>query len=105
MFTRKGTILADNVLCSCYAECKPLQNLIHLVIFPLQLITLLYSSGDSKELHPYLRILMHMYSLGGVTIVSGLAEWLQKTLVAVNRIGLDYSIIFVIGLYLFIAMI
>ncbi|CAG8546867.1 9798_t:CDS:2 [Paraglomus occultum] len=103
MFTRKGTILADNVLCSCYAECKPLQNFIHLVIFLLQLITLLYSSGDSKKLHPYLRILMHMYSLGEVTIESGLAQRLQKALVAVNRIGLNYyiiAIVFAIGLYL-----
>ncbi|CAG8447069.1 14135_t:CDS:2 [Gigaspora rosea] len=37
IFTRSGTIIANDVLCSCYAVCPPHQNLIHYSLLPLQL--------------------------------------------------------------------
>ncbi|RIB10624.1 hint module-domain-containing protein [Gigaspora rosea] len=65
IFTRSGTIIANDVLCSCYAVCPPHQNLIHYSLLPLQLFekfgesTIIGSNGE--EIHPYLYFLMHVF--------------------------------------------
>ncbi|CAG8489122.1 4036_t:CDS:2 [Dentiscutata heterogama] len=66
VFTRSGTIIADNVLCSCYAVCPPYQGIIHLSLFPLRLFpkfeyTIIGS--NSEEIHPYLYFLMRLYHI------------------------------------------
>ncbi|CAG8820380.1 13726_t:CDS:2, partial [Racocetra persica] len=48
LFTMSGTIVANNVLCSCYAVCPPYQKIIHFLLFPLRLSAKVYTSNNEK---------------------------------------------------------
>ncbi|CAG8538857.1 45423_t:CDS:2 [Gigaspora margarita] len=65
IFTRSGTIIADDVLCSCYAICPPHQNLIHYTLLPLRLFEKFGEStiigSNDEEIHPYLYYLMRIF--------------------------------------------
>ncbi|CAG8462979.1 11463_t:CDS:2 [Dentiscutata erythropus] len=71
IFTRSGTIIADNVLCSCYAVCPPYQSIIHLSLLPLRLFpkfgeyTIIGSNDEEidEEIHSYLYFLMRLYHI------------------------------------------
>ena len=68
VFTRAGTIIANDVLCSCYSNCPPYQNIIHHVLAPIRFATLFRKSNYyGNEIHPYLKFLYNNYqSITGV---------------------------------------
>ncbi|GES93018.1 AIG1-type guanine nucleotide-binding (G) domain-containing protein [Rhizophagus clarus] len=52
-YTRTGTVIANNVLCSCYDDCPPSQTLMDLAFAPIRLWTKVFPSNHrQKELHP-----------------------------------------------------
>ncbi|CAI2166201.1 4493_t:CDS:2 [Funneliformis geosporum] len=56
--TRSGTILVDEVLCSCYASAPPYQDLLNFVLVPLRMYTKIFPSNYlGKEIHPYVKFL------------------------------------------------
>ncbi|GBB89675.1 hypothetical protein RclHR1_16450005 [Rhizophagus clarus] len=56
--TRNGTILVDDVLCSCYASAPPYQSLFNLALAPLKFYTKIFPSNHlDKEIHPYVKFL------------------------------------------------
>ncbi|GES76264.1 sonic hedgehog protein [Rhizophagus clarus] len=56
--TRSGTILVDDVLCSCYASAPPYQSLFNLALAPLKFYTKIFPSKYlDKEIHPYVKFL------------------------------------------------
>ena len=56
--TRSGTILVDDVLCSCYASAPPYQALFNLALAPLRIYTKIFPSKHlDKEIHPYVKFL------------------------------------------------
>ncbi|CAB4377440.1 unnamed protein product [Rhizophagus irregularis] len=56
--TRSGTILVDEVLCSCYASAPPYQSLINFAFAPLKIYTKIFPSKHlEKEIHPYVKFL------------------------------------------------
>ncbi|CAG8649196.1 14195_t:CDS:2, partial [Acaulospora morrowiae] len=62
-YTRAGTVIANNILCSCYDDCPPSQALMDLVFAPIRLWTKVFPSNHrQKELHPYVQILETVYS-------------------------------------------
>lgn len=62
-YTRAGTVIANNTLCSCYDDCPPLQGLMDLVFAPIRLWTKVFPSNHrQKELHPYVRTLEIAYA-------------------------------------------
>ncbi|CAG8529953.1 17110_t:CDS:2 [Dentiscutata erythropus] len=63
IFTRAGTIMADNILCSCYAMCPPYQNVIHSLLYPLQIFSVFKKLTNYEEgkIHPYLEFLKNRY--------------------------------------------
>ncbi|CAG8732938.1 3794_t:CDS:2, partial [Acaulospora morrowiae] len=62
IFTRAGTLVADNVMCSCYASVVPYQSTINTVLAPLMISTKLKKSNyDGKDAHPYLGFLYNRY--------------------------------------------
>ncbi|CAG8507336.1 9916_t:CDS:2 [Cetraspora pellucida] len=62
ILTRAGTIVADNILCSCYASCVPYQDAIHTVLSPLRFMTSFKKSTHTgKGTHPYLEFLYNRY--------------------------------------------
>ncbi|RHZ86972.1 hypothetical protein Glove_41g109 [Diversispora epigaea] len=65
IFTCTGTIVADNVMCSCYATVPPsYQSTINLFLMPLILYTKLKKSEyDGKSIHPYLDFLYGQYRM------------------------------------------
>ncbi|CAG8728855.1 19407_t:CDS:2, partial [Dentiscutata erythropus] len=61
-YTRAGTVIANNMLCSCYDDCPQSQFLMDLVFAPIRLWTKVFSSTHrQKELHPYVQILDTAY--------------------------------------------
>ncbi|CAG8573855.1 14217_t:CDS:2, partial [Ambispora leptoticha] len=69
VFTHSGTIIADGIQCSCYSNCIPYQNIIHLVLSPLRLYSKVGRiQGDGQAMHPYLKILKTMYDFGRMKI-------------------------------------
>ncbi|RIB24822.1 AIG1 family-domain-containing protein [Gigaspora rosea] len=63
IFTRSGTIIADNILCSCYAMCPPYQNIIHFSLYPLQIFSVFkkLTNDNNEKIHPYLEFLKNRY--------------------------------------------
>ncbi|EXX79803.1 uncharacterized protein OCT59_015890 [Rhizophagus irregularis] len=62
IFTRTGTIIADDVFCSCYSSCPPYQNIIHYIMAPIRFTTLFHKSNYcDSEIHPYLKFLYNNY--------------------------------------------
>ncbi|KAF0483220.1 GTPase imap family member 7-like [Gigaspora margarita] len=62
LLTRTGTILADNVMCSCYSTCAPFQDTIHTILAPLRFTTWFKKSTHTgEEIHPYLGFLYNRY--------------------------------------------
>ncbi|CAG8562497.1 10927_t:CDS:2 [Acaulospora colombiana] len=62
IFTRAGTLVADNVMCSCYASVAPYQSTINAFLSPLMFSTKLKKSDyNGKEAHPYLEFLYNRY--------------------------------------------
>ncbi|CAI2185555.1 2397_t:CDS:2 [Funneliformis geosporum] len=62
IFTRVGTIIANDVFCSCYSNCPPYQNTIHYILSPIRFITLFRKSNYyGNEIHPYLKFLYNNY--------------------------------------------
>jgi hypothetical protein len=56
--TQSGTILVDEVLCSCYASAPPYQFLINFAFAPLKIYTKIFPSKHlEKEIHPYVKFL------------------------------------------------
>ncbi|PKY56969.1 hypothetical protein RhiirA4_448884 [Rhizophagus irregularis] len=56
--TRSGTILVDEVLCSCYASAPPYQALFNFAFEPLKIYTKIFPSNYlDKEIHPYVKLL------------------------------------------------
>ncbi|CAG8526100.1 9294_t:CDS:10 [Rhizophagus irregularis] len=52
-YTRAGTVIANNVLCSCYDDCPQSQTLMDLVFAPIRLWTKVFPSNHrQKDLHP-----------------------------------------------------
>ncbi|RIB03774.1 AIG1 family-domain-containing protein [Gigaspora rosea] len=63
-YTRSGTVIANNMLCSCYDDCPKSQFLMNLVFAPIRLWTKTFSSTyRQKELHPYVQILETFYGI------------------------------------------
>ncbi|CAG8619417.1 22320_t:CDS:10, partial [Cetraspora pellucida] len=63
-YTRSGTVVANNMLCSCYDDCPKSQLLMDLVFAPIRLWTKVFpSTHRQKELHPYVQILETSYVL------------------------------------------
>nr|CAG8575778.1 4024_t:CDS:2 [Entrophospora candida] len=61
-YTRAGTVIANNILCSCYDDCPPSQFLMDLAFAPIRLWTKVFpSTHRQKELHPYVQILETAY--------------------------------------------
>ncbi|POG66823.1 hypothetical protein GLOIN_2v1653936 [Rhizophagus irregularis DAOM 181602=DAOM 197198] len=61
-FTRAGTVIANNVLCSCYDDCPQSQALMDLVFAPIRLWTKVFPSNHrQEELHPYAKTLEYIY--------------------------------------------
>ncbi|CAG8557246.1 5090_t:CDS:2 [Ambispora leptoticha] len=61
-YTRAGTVIANNILCSCYDDCPPSQLLMDLAFAPIRLWTKIFPSNHrQKELHPYVQILETAY--------------------------------------------
>ncbi|POG66825.1 hypothetical protein GLOIN_2v1653968 [Rhizophagus irregularis DAOM 181602=DAOM 197198] len=61
-YTRAGTVIANNVLCSCYDDCPQSQTLMDLVFAPIRLWTKVFPSNHrQEELHPYAKTLEHIY--------------------------------------------
>ncbi|CAG8529929.1 17109_t:CDS:2 [Dentiscutata erythropus] len=62
LLTRSGTIVADNVLCSCYSTCAPYQDTIHTLLAPLRFSTRFRKSTHTgEEIHPYLGFIYNRY--------------------------------------------
>ena len=56
--TRSGTVLVDDVLCSCYASVPPYQTLFNFAFAPLRIYTKVFPSNYlDKEIHPYVKFL------------------------------------------------
>ncbi|PKC10250.1 hypothetical protein RhiirA5_355731 [Rhizophagus irregularis] len=56
--TQSGTILVDEVLCSCYSSAPPYQALFNFVLAPLKIYTKIFPSNYlDKEIHPYVKFL------------------------------------------------
>ncbi|CAG8566597.1 uncharacterized protein OCT59_025893 [Rhizophagus irregularis] len=56
--TRSGTILVDEILCSCYSSAPPYQALFNFVFAPLKIYTKIFPSNYlDKEIHPYVKFL------------------------------------------------
>ncbi|CAG8543871.1 4073_t:CDS:2 [Acaulospora morrowiae] len=63
VFTRAGTILANNVLCSCYALSPPYQEINHAVLAPLRIASYFKRlNNEGKEFNPYIEFLYKMYN-------------------------------------------
>ncbi|KAF0524721.1 GTPase imap family member 7-like [Gigaspora margarita] len=63
-YTRSGTVIANNMLCSCYDDCPKSQFLMDLVFAPIRLWTKVFTSTHrQKELHPYVQILETSYGI------------------------------------------
>ncbi|PKY59185.1 P-loop containing nucleoside triphosphate hydrolase protein [Rhizophagus irregularis] len=61
-FTRAGTVIANNVLCSCYDDCPQSQALMDLAFAPIRLWTKVFPSNHrQEELHPYAKTLEYIY--------------------------------------------
>ncbi|CAG8556250.1 22643_t:CDS:2, partial [Racocetra persica] len=57
-YTHSGTVVANNILCSCYDDCPKSQLLMDLVFAPIRLWTKAFpSTHRQKELHPYVQTL------------------------------------------------
>ncbi|CAG8818355.1 2931_t:CDS:2, partial [Cetraspora pellucida] len=63
-YTRSGTVIANNILCSCYDDCPKSQLLMDLVFAPIRLWTKVFPSKyRQKELHPYVQTLEIAYTI------------------------------------------
>jgi hypothetical protein len=61
-YTRAGSVIANDVLCSCYDHCPPSQKLMDLVFLPVRWWTLIMPSTHREErLHPYVQFLETAY--------------------------------------------
>ncbi|CAG8555476.1 1653_t:CDS:2 [Ambispora gerdemannii] len=61
-YTHAGTVIANNILCSCYDDCPLSQLLMDLAFAPIRLWTKVFpSTHRQKELHPYVQILETAY--------------------------------------------
>ncbi|GES93019.1 AIG1-type guanine nucleotide-binding (G) domain-containing protein [Rhizophagus clarus] len=61
-YTRAGTVIANNVMCSCYDDCPQSQTLMDLAFVPIRLWTNVFPSNHrQEELHPYVKILEIAY--------------------------------------------
>ncbi|CAG8582727.1 17859_t:CDS:2, partial [Cetraspora pellucida] len=63
-YTRSSTVIANNILCSCYDDCPKSQFLMDLVFAPIRLWTKVFPSNyRQKELHPYVQTLETVYAI------------------------------------------
>ncbi|CAI2182879.1 5703_t:CDS:2 [Funneliformis geosporum] len=61
-YTRAGTVIAENVLSSCYDDCPPSQSLMDLIFLPVRWWTVFKpSTHREKRLHPYVQFLETTY--------------------------------------------
>ncbi|RIB03777.1 hypothetical protein C2G38_2049003 [Gigaspora rosea] len=63
-YTRSGTVVANNMLCSCYDDCPKSQFLMDIVFAPIRLWTKAFpSTHRQKEHHPCVQILETSYGI------------------------------------------
>ncbi|RIA92276.1 AIG1 family-domain-containing protein [Glomus cerebriforme] len=61
-YTRVGTVIANDILCSCYDDCPTSQALMDLVFAPIRWWTKVFPSTHRQEnLHPYVQTLETIY--------------------------------------------
>jgi len=61
-YTRAGTVIANNTLCSCYDDCPLSQALMDLAFAPIRWWTKMFPSNHrQEELHPYVQTLESAY--------------------------------------------